>query len=172
MDQQHLWLANPKGGSARFSLDRRHRFTLQRIWGAGPAVLFVMLNPSIADERRLDPTVRKCVGFAKRWGFESLLVGNLYSLVSTYPEHVPKDPEPVHPETDAALLEMARAAECVVAAWGTQPFLNTRAYHVTKFLAREREIQCLGFTKDGWPRHPLYRSYEADRELFQRKIEP
>jgi len=128
-----------------------------------------MLNPSIADERRLDPTVRKCVGFAKRWDFETLWVGNLYSLVSAYPEDVMKDPEPVHPETDAALISMALSVELVVCAWGTQKFLNTRAYNVVKLLSRHQELKCLGFTKDGWPRHPLYRSYEADLEFFQRR---
>jgi hypothetical protein len=99
------------------------------------------------------------------------MVGNLFSVISPHPEDVPKHPEPVHPDTDAALVEMARAAERVIAAWGTQPFLNARAYTVTKLLAREREVQCLGFTKEGWPRHPLYRTYEADLELFQRRTD-
>lgn len=168
--QEHLWLADPKGGMARFSDDRRHRFVLRRTWGTGRAVMFVMLNPSIADERRLDPTVRRCVGYAKRWGFETLWVGNLYSLVSSYPEDVPRDSAPVHPETDGELVSMARQCDRVVVAWGTQPFLAERAHNVTKLLARERDLYCLGRTKDGWPRHPLYRSYEANLEIYRTKI--
>lgn len=165
--QEHLWLADPNKGSAKFSPDRRHRFQLARTWGSGGIVLFVMLNPSLADDRRLDPTVRRCMGYAKIWGYGTLLVGNLYSLVSPYPEDLVNHPEPVHPDTDINLVEMARRADRVVVAWGTQPFLSLRAYNVTKLLSRERDLYCLGRTKDGWPRHPLYRSYEADLELYR-----
>jgi hypothetical protein len=167
--QEHLWLADPNQGEASFSADRRHRFLLRRRWSPDRTLLFVMLNPSIADERRLDPTVRKCMGFARQWGFGALLVGNLYSLISPYPEDLRKATDLVHLETDKTLVEMAREAEFVIAAWGTQPFLATRAHNVTKLLSRERDLYCLGRTNDGWPRHPLYRSYEADVELFYRR---
>lgn len=160
------------GASARFSTDGKHRLDLTRTWGDGKRVAFVMLNPSIANEERLDPTLRKCMGFAKRWDFGGMVIGNLYTLVSTYPEQVPKHSEPNHPDADEALLEIAVAVDKIVVAWGTQPWLAARAHEVTKLLAGFKPLWCLGTTQDGWPRHPLYRSYEADLQLFRAKGGP
>jgi hypothetical protein len=74
--------------SAIFSEDRRHRYTLERTirrteLERGNTVLFVCLNPSTAEETQDDPTVRRCIGFATRWGFSRLVVCNIFALRAT-----------------------------------------------------------------------------------------
>jgi len=154
---------------AEFSDDRTHRLKLWRQWDLSkPAVLFIMLNPSLADEAKLDPTVRKCVGFAERWGHGKLFIGNLYTLISPYPEDVLSGVVPIAPGADQALLDMARLVDRVVVAWGAQPWLTRRAHDVCRLIlfAKRGPLWCLGRTKDGWPRHPLYRSYETVLEPY------
>lgn len=156
---------------AEFSADRLHRLKLWRQWDTmKPAALFVMLNPSLADETTLDPTVRKCIGFATRWGYGKLWVGNLYTWISPYPEQiVQREAAAIAPGADQALLEMVEAVDLVIAAWGAQPWLTQRAHDVSRLLVSAKPLWCLGKTKDGWPRHPLYRSYEAALEPYAGK---
>lgn len=148
------------------TLEQLHRLKLWRVWDVGkPTVLIVMLNPSLADAMNDDPTLRKCIGFAKRWGMGRLLVGNLYTVVSPYPGMC-REPFAQAPGADEALHEMAVEADMIVAAWGTQPWLETRPQVVRDLLERHKQLRCIGRTKDGQPRHPLYRSYEAALEPY------
>lgn len=173
-DQLELDGSNELPGLAEFTQDGQHRLSLSRVWTPGkPWVLFVMLNPSIANDRQLDPTVRKCIGFAQRWGFGGLLVGNLYTLVSPFPERVRDVLDGPYPAlanafgADDALIRLAGQAQKIVVAWGTQPWLAQRAHDVTRVLSRIQPLFCLGKTADGWPRHPLYRAYEAELDVFR-----
>ena len=153
---------------AVLSEDGSYRYSLTRVWARenGTAV-FVMLNPSIADANEDDPTIRRCMGFARSWGLGGILVLNLYALRSTDPKALWSHEDPIGPDNFRYLTD-ALSAACffgtpVVAAWGANAKpLRTEAF---KSLARDRGValQSLGTTKAGAPRHPLY--IKGDTEL-------
>jgi len=138
---------------ASFSACRSYRYALWRQWARGPRVLFVMLNPSTADDRRDDPTIRRCIGFAKSWGFGSLAVGNLFALRTPSPRELAKSEFPVGTANDRCLRRLQRSAALVLAAWGNHGILYDRAAAVRRMLIDPRT---LGLTGSGQPRHPLY----------------
>jgi hypothetical protein len=115
-------------------------------------VAFIGLNPSTADESRDDPTIRRCIGFARRWGFARLEVLNLFAFRATKPTALLSADDPVGPENDLAIAGVLRSADLVVCAWGAFPS-SARAADVLRLIAAP---QCLGTTKNGSPRHPLY----------------
>lgn len=151
----------PNGNAAWISGCGRYRYRLGRRWTAGwgkPAV-FVMLNPSIADAYVDDPTIRRCVRFARAWGCDRLIVVNLYALRATDPRELWKVEDPVGPENDAHLEDAAYTARRydgpLVAAWGA----NARPDRVAEVLqipGMER-LKSLGMTLAGAPKHPLAR---------------
>jgi len=132
-----------------------YRYSLLREWGESGRVLFVMLNPSTADGEQDDPTIRRCMGFASNAGFGSMSVVNLYAYRSTDPKYAGMAAQPVGPENDATITEEASRADLVVVAWGAYSHGKNRIKQVLELL-RPRRILCLGTTKDGSPRHPLY----------------
>jgi hypothetical protein len=146
--------------SALFSQNRTHRYLLTRVWDADkPATTWIMLNPSTADAFVLDPTVRRCIGFARRWGFGAVRVANLFALRSTDPSALYTHPEPIGEHNDRAILDACEGERtCVIAAWGVHGRrCGNRALTVVALLHEVgRTIHCLGTTKDGDPRHPLY----------------
>jgi hypothetical protein len=152
-----------------------YRYRLRRTWGGdGPTACFIMLNPSTADHVRDDPTIRRCVGFARNWGCGGLVVVNLFAWRATDPHelfdvfycrHYPRpdgspafhNGDPVGPENDAHILAAVAAASPVVAAWGAQGVMMNRAEAVGHLLAGAGVAPlCLGKTTWGQPRHPLY----------------
>ncbi len=141
-----------KSGAA-FSACRRYRYALWRRWSEGPAVLFVMLNPSTADATRDDPTIRRCIAFAQSWGFGALAVGNLFALRTPSPRALARSAAAVGPRNDRWLRRLQRDAALIVAAWGDHGRLLDRAAAVRRMLA---EPHVLGLTGAGQPRHPLY----------------
>lgn len=139
---------------AVFSPDRVHRYRLHRWWAAGPSILFVMLNPSTADELIEDPTIRRCISFAKEWGFGSLEIGNLFAFRSTDPRALRRVRDPVGLENDEWLARLAEAVDQVVVAWGAWGGAAARAAAVLPLLGPA--VLCLGLTEGGHPKHPLY----------------
>lgn len=117
-----------------------------------------MLNPSTATEDEDDPTIRRCIDFAKRWGGGTLEVGNLFAYRSTDPAELAKQGDPVGPGNDEALVTIARRADLLVAAWGSGGRLNGRSHEVTALLVSRphTNLFVLGLTKLGQPQHPLY----------------
>lgn len=144
-----------RAATALFSPCRTYRYTLTRDWADGPRALFVMLNPSTATEVVIDPTVRRCLGFAKAWGMAGLTVVNLFALRATDPKALYDHPDPVGPDNDHHLAEQASRAGLVVAAWGTHGALDDRDRNVMALLDGV-DLHCLGRTQSGHPRHPLY----------------
>jgi hypothetical protein len=126
--------------------------------------LFVMLNPSTADETTNDPTITRCIGFARDWGYGALAVGNLFALRSTDPAALADHPDPLGPYNWHWLTRLAVEADVVVAAWGASAIAATRAVTTLALLARHSAsgVRCLGLTKDGHPRHPLYVRADAE----------
>lgn len=151
-------------GDAILSPCGTYRYRLSRIWGPGPSrALFVMLNPSTADATEDDPTIRRCIGFARSWGLDGLLVGNLFAFRSPSPKDLKATPYPTGPDNDAHLDSMAQEARLVVVAWGAHGTLDYRDASVCVLLQHHASLYCLGKTAGGQPRHPLY--VRADQEL-------
>ena len=142
-------------GSATFDRTGRYRYRLARRWGAGPCIAFVMLNPSAADAAKDDPTVRRCLGFARRWGFGALEVVNLFAYRAADPRELARERNPVGPENDRSVARALRRARLIVLAWGASRLARRRAGAVIA-LVGDRPAYCLGRTKTGMPRHPLY----------------
>lgn len=136
----------------------RYRYVLNRELATdrnNGTVLFVMLNPSTADRTSNDPTIRRCIGFATRWGFSRLRVVNLYAARATKPADLFALNDPVGPQNDWYLARELERADRIVAGWGHHGARFDRARHVIEAHA-DRRWYCLGTTKDGEPRHPLY----------------
>ncbi len=156
---------SPHRMSARLSKCALYRYTLERTWDAErPSVMFIGLNPSTADATHDDPTVRRCVGFAKRWGFGSMLLTNLFALRATDPRALMDVEDPIGPSNDRWIDRTKDRASLVVAAWGARGGLMDRDSEVAE---RFSELHCLGTTKDGSPRHPLYLRADAEPRSFR-----
>lgn len=151
---------------AVISPDGTYRYTLDRVWNAHlPTAVFVMLNPSTADADEDDPTIRRCIAFAKREGCGGLTVVNLYALRSTDPAALRTHLAPIGSKnamwTCAVLCNDPRL---VIVAWGADPSAVDRArYAAHTIAAHGLQPMCLGLTKSGAPRHPLY--VRADQPL-------
>jgi hypothetical protein len=148
--------------TAYFSPCRTWRYSLTRALaphtGEG-TVAFIGLNPSTADEKRDDPTIRRCIGFALRdWGFARLEVLNLFAFRATKPTALLAADDPVGPENDSTIAEVLDAADLVVCVWGAFPN-GGRSAGVLELVDAPH---CLGVTKNGSPRHPLYVRASAD----------
>jgi len=148
---------------AVISDDGQYRYRLWRTWNvAKPTIAFVMLNPSTADATENDPTIRRCIGFAKDWGYGSIEVANLFALRATNPAELREHPAPVGEENDTHLKRVCERSEMVVAAWGANGGLQGRARRVAQLL--DADLYALDTTKDGHPVHPLYQPKDAEPE--------
>lgn len=132
----------------------RFRYRLER--GDLPRLTFVMLNPSTADALQDDPTIRRCAGFAKREGYNGIHVVNLYALRATNPKELWKHADRVGPLNHTCLEWAGYEARRIVVAWGANA--EPAVAHASIQLLRKSgaRLVCLGKTKDGSPRHPLY----------------
>lgn len=150
---------------AIFSPCRRYRYELWRRWAAGPFVQFIGLNPSTADETNNDPTVRRCIDFAKRWGFAALCMTNAFAFRATDPADMKAEPAPIGPDNDATLSAIAARAGLVVAAWGVHGSHLDRERQLLTALPR---LHCLGITAAGHPKHPLYIKATTQPQPYQK----
>ena len=141
-------------GTAGFSRCRRYRYWLRRHWDPLlPQCAFIGLNPSTASARSDDPTLRRCLNFAKDWGYGSLLIVNLFAYRATDSRELERVADPVGARTNLWLRRARAEADLIVAAWGNGGQLLGRAKAVETWLG---DSQCLGVTAQGMPRHPLY----------------
>lgn len=160
--------AGVTGSDAVLSESGRYRYALTRTWApAAGAVCFVMLNPSTADASEDDPTIRRCIGFARAWGFGRLEVVNLFAWRATDPAALRGVADPVGPENDGHIMRAARGAKLVIAAWGAHGALLERGEEVRAMLARRFVVHHLGLTKEGHPRHPLYLRADLQPEAWR-----
>ena len=137
-----------------------YRYVLWRDWDTNkPPLTFIMLNPSTADAMVDDPTIRRCIGFAERFGYGGITVVNLFAFRATNPVELRSTPDPVGPENDRwirnAVFGAVEQKVPVVCAWGTQGGAQADAMK-TKLIMAGANAVALGITKDGHPRHPLY----------------
>ena len=141
--------------AAVISKDGIYRYFLSRSWlGGEKTVAFIGLNPSTADEHLDDPTIRRCMGFAKLWGGKELWMVNLFAFRSTDPLALKAAFDPIGVENDNWLEAAINNADIVVAAWGNLGILNHRAE--TVLLRHQKRFSALKITKSGMPGHPLY----------------
>ena len=143
---------------AEFSECGRYRYLLQRQWGDEAICLFVGLNPSTATADSDDATVRKCVALARTWGFSGMTMANLFAVRCRYPQILSTHQDPVGPDNDRFLLPAVKQAHTVVAMWGNHGLKSygQSARRDQYILSLRDDWQCIGITKHGAPRHPLY----------------
>ena len=153
---------------ADLSEDGVYRYRLWRhlhMAGNDKTLLFVMLNPSTADARLDDPTIRKCVGFAKNWRFGSVMVVNLFAWRATDPDQLKvKDADGedvIGPENDKFTKLAVDDADKIIVAWGTKGTLLKRNLWFANTFAH-RELWALKVSKEGHPNHPLYMPYSSE----------
>ena len=142
---------------AEISMDRRYRWWLTRQWDDGPWAHFLMLNPSTADWRTDDPTIRRVVGLSRRWGMGGLIVTNLFALRATSPAMLAAAPDPIGGPCDYHIVRAAGRSLFTVCAWGAHRAAVARGPEVADRLAADGvDLRVLRLTKGGMPGHPLY----------------
>lgn len=150
---------------AYFSRDSVYRYWLQRVlvemtpqnaaWYK--RILWIMLNPSIADCTVNDPTIKQCMAFSALWGYHSMEVVNLFAFRATDPRELNLVKlDPVGSENDAWIRMAVSDASLVVCAWGSHRFARERAGQVARMLDSIAPLHCLHINADGMPKHPLY----------------
>ncbi|MBA7658592.1 hypothetical protein ES703_66551 [subsurface metagenome] len=152
---------------AVFDQHRAYRFVLWRFWKDAPRVLFVGLNPSTANELENDPTIRRCLGFADKWGYGGMYFCNLYSYVSTEPRLLSSE-EALHAANIPAITMAKSLSVLAIAAWGDGVELVENGKSVAEHIRKLIEPSlCFGLTQKGNPKHPLYLPSEAELVDYQ-----
>lgn len=150
-----LLLESLRSGAV-FDQSELYRYWLWREWNADlPRLSFVMLNPSTADADRNDPTIRRCIQFAKTWGYGAVDVVNLFAYRATQPRILRQAKAPIGQENDRHLQTVCDRADAIVLAWGNWGSMYGRDRSVLELLDGQSAF-CLGVTRSGQPRHPLY----------------
>ena len=145
-----------------------YRYYLFREWDKSkPLVAFIGMNPSKADENFDDPTVRRCINFARREGAGRFVMLNVYGYRSTDPLVIRKIADPNGSDNDYWLKSYVKEADVVVAAWGRN--VTQRGEEVLKMIKGLNTIHCLGTNLDGSPKHPLYLKLDTSLQLLQEK---
>ena len=140
--------------NATFSDCRKYRYALSRTWnGKKKTILFIGLNPSTADEKIDDPTIRRCINYAKNWGYGSLLMVNLFAYRATMPTELKNVKNPIGNDNDLHIIELSKKVDVAVDAWGNEGSLLNRDKEVKKIIPN---LKCLKINKSGQPAHPLY----------------
>lgn len=139
---------------AKLSDCRNYRFALWRTWDdSKPFAMIVGLNPSTADEVKDDPTLTRCINFAKSWGYGGVCMTNLFAYRATDPKDMKAQNDPIGAENDIWLNKLANDAGIVVAAWGNDGSYLGRSNMVVEMLPN---LHYLKMNKSGEPAHPLY----------------
>jgi hypothetical protein len=151
-------MTGPIVRGAELSEDGVYRYELTRRWSTAPRDVWIMLNPSTADADLDDPTIRRCIGFSRRWGAGAISVVNLFALRAVDPNALRRHPDPIGPDNDTAIARAVQVARGtggrVIAAWGTHVMTVHRARRVRPLIGEP--LLALGLTRGRHPRHPLY----------------
>ncbi len=138
----------------------RFRYWLLRKWGAGPRLLYVMLNPSTADADTDDATIRRCATFAHTHGFGGFAVVNLFAFRATDPADLRRAGFPIGPDADIYIASALEGSDAICAAWGAigerGPAVDRVQQLVPVLRASRKALMCLKVTRSGHPQHPLY----------------
>lgn len=133
-----------------------------------------MLNPSTADAAIDDPTIRRCIAFARSWGYGRLIVTNLFAYRSPHPMALRTATDPVGPDNDTwinRITDSIGTDGLVIAAWGHHGQLNNRAAHVLRTLMKAGQpLHTLGLGNTGQPKHPLYIPATTTPQLWEGEL--
>lgn len=166
MSQPSLYGGPTMMRGALFSADRQYRYSLFRIWDdMKPKVMFIGLNPSTANENEDDQTIKKCMGFAKKWGYGGIYMTNLFSYVSTDPNKLLTSGEPIE-ENNKILLEISSKSHLIIFAWGSFKQHKTRMTEVISMFPNARTIGPISI--DGFPKHPSRLPYSLTPEKYNK----
>lgn len=157
-------LDNCQFKGAILSNDKKYRYVLWRLWRFQPKFCcFIGLNPSTADAQFDDATIIKCTKYAGRWGFDGLVMINLFAYRATKPKDMMAYPDPVGPWNNDAIKMVLEHPACglVVCAWGVNGVHQGRTIFFDDLLEKHTEFKCLGVTKMNEPVHPLYQPDDA-----------
>ena len=150
-----------------FSPDRKYRYLLTRTFkDKGRIINFCMLNPSTADETQDDPTVRRCINYAKRHDFAQLVVTNIFAYRSTNPKALRLIEDPVGDDNDNMLFRVFQHSDVVVFAWGNHGKILNRGDEVRDIAKGVCAPYHLGLNKTGEPKHPLYLPNDIKAQMF------
>lgn len=135
---------------AKISIDKKERYSLKREWDKSKnKILYIMLNPSLADDNNDDPTIRRLINFSKKFNYGGFLVGNIYSTISPNPKEVDKS-DGISDRNLVELLKLINQVEEIVYAWGNN------AYEPEFLKDLVSNPKCFGKNLNGSPKHPLY----------------
>lgn len=158
---------------ASFNEDRTCRYTLWRKWDSRKGmVAFVGLNPSTANETVNDPTVRRCINFARKWGYGGIYMLNIFAYRATDPSEMKKQEHLDLQDNIEKIVEVARECDLVVGCWGVHGSFMGQGKKVVEVLGKNGiKLYCLGITKDGHPKHPLYLRGDLKPVLFEEALD-
>lgn len=169
-------------GGAWLSTCEQYRYALLRLIDLGldgldgkqdRSLNVVMLNPSTATATEDDPTIRRCIGYARRWGYGELIVTNLFAYRATDPKAMKVAADPVGPENDEYIRKIAQEADLILVAWGSHGAYRRRDEHVRRLIASVgKEPLCLAITATGQPVHPLYQRADLEPIPYRRPVNP
>jgi hypothetical protein len=173
-----LSLYEPGAGRSRMNALERdavlsdcgtYRYLLRRAWDhSKPRAMIVMLNPSTADAEIDDPTIRSCLRLLRAIGYGSFEVVNLFGLRCTNPDALANSVNPVGPRNDTMIEAAVMRCDVGICAWGAHPIAGNRSGAVLNLIRAHRPATyCLGKTKAGAPRHPLYIKGGTALELYR-----
>jgi len=152
--------------SASFSRCGQYRYQLKRQWAEGSGrCVFIGLNPSTADAKVDDPTIRRCMDFSKRWGYEEMIMVNLFAFRTPHPSLLKKAPDPEGRNNRRTLRRICISADLLVAAWGAHGSFADQANRMSDIWAR-KPMHCFGLTQSGQPLHPLYQRSDAQLRSY------
>jgi len=156
--------------NAYFSDCRKYRYALERVWdeklwnNTNEFAMFIGLNPSTADEINNDPTITRCISFAKDWGCGGLCMMNLFAFRATDPKEMRQAKNPIGPDNDLWIKGYAQRSRIIVAAWGCHGTFMGRDKEVIEMIP---DLHYLTLTKDGHPGHPLYLKKDLKPKRWQ-----
>ena len=134
-----------------------YRYLLWREWDStSKTVTFIMLNPSRADAQANDPTITRCINFAKTWGYGRLEVVNLFAYRTPHPSLLKQAAEPIGRNNDRHITESVERSDRIILAWGNHGTWRKQDLYTLELLKNYNHLYSLGITKKGCPRHPLY----------------
>lgn len=139
---------------SHFSACQDYRYAFLQEWDATlPKVMFIGLNPTQMDDNQSNPTLKRCINFAKDWGYGGLYVTNLFARLAATPDLLKQTEQPIGADNDAWLLKLSQECDLVVAAWGNDGNYQNRSANVRHLLPN---LHCLKVNQSGEPTHPLY----------------
>jgi hypothetical protein len=158
--------------SAEIDRTGMYRYELRRTWGLQNPALFVILNPSTADGEKDDPTIRRCMDFADRWGYGGIVVVNVFAFRATKPTALLTAADPVGPMNLIYIRQAMEKAGIVIAAWGAGGPKVSEPYEWIHEIAKMCGVRlhCLGTTADGSPKHPLYVRSDVKPVPYERMV--